>query len=440
MFPNNRSTAFLGALFGLANTLFGQQGTTRYIATPIDIHFTSDGSPPEASNSRFFRPSALGENGVLAGTYSIYNVKGFAAITGQGMQGVFALGGLYPTPRPAPIEVTGARQDAWFTSSGLFNDSVSAAVGINGSNQVVGTANTHVDGVGMVGRAFITSPNGVGMRDLGLPSVPGAVNTLGTGINDSGQVIGIVSGYYGGIAGFITGPNGAGMRVLGNVGEYVEPTDIANDGRVAGITWSGLGGASRAFITGPDGVGITVLGTLGGGSTPISIWSEATGINGSGQVVGNSSVLGNDMQAFVTGPGGVGMVGLGTLGGAQSAAYDINDRGQVVGWADMDPTTSPTTRAFLYHPDLGGMIDLNSLVSIGGGGFLEQALAINDAGQILAAGGGSNWLLTPVAVPEGSTWTAVCAVCVLGGSVRFLRSRRSFRDSDGNARDGLVQS
>src|SRR5262245_17507323 len=46
---------------------------------------------------------------------------------------------------------------------------------------------------------------------------------------------------------------------------------------------------------------------------------------------------------------------LGTLGGAQSSALDINDRGEIVGWA---ATTQGIQHAFLYSN--GSMIDIGS--------------------------------------------------------------------------------
>ena len=76
------------------------------------------------------------------------------------------------------------------------------------------------------------------------------------------------------------------------------------------------------------------------------------------------------------------MVELGTFGGATSSARDINNHGQIVGFAQ---DGSGAFRAFLS--DAGAaMVDLNTLLPADSGWVLLSANAINDAGQIVGEG------------------------------------------------------
>jgi probable HAF family extracellular repeat protein len=142
-------------------------------------------------------------------------------------------------------------------------------------------------------------------------------------------------------------------------------------------------------------------------------------------------------QAFIYENGA--MQALGTLGGTESYAFDINDVGQVVGNSNLIGRPN-TLNAFLY--DDGKMIDLNSWAEIGGGALahdtLLSAVGINDSGQILVDGLYNSgygppeqaaFLLTPIPqtnVPEPGT-IGLLSVGLLGLG---LASRR--RRSPGN--------
>ena len=125
------------------------------------------------------------------------------------------------------------------------------------------------------------------------------------------------------------------------------------------------------------------LGTFGG---PASV---AFSVNARGDVVGQSDTAILDTNgveyisvAFLADRSGVHNIG--TLPGFNnSQAYDINNKGQVVGWTyNEDPAvpfrTLPTFRAFVYHR--GTMVDIGTL-----GGATSIARGINDSGRIVGS-------------------------------------------------------
>jgi probable HAF family extracellular repeat protein len=108
---------------------------------------------------------------------------------------------------------------------------------------------------------------------------------------------------------------------------------------------------------------ITELGTLGGAT------SFAYGINNAGQVVGGSYGRGR-YHAFVNTDGM--MADLGSFDDSQSHAYGINVKGEVVGTSRITLGVSHA-----YRHSNGEMLDLGTL-----GGIQSSGFAINDSGQV----------------------------------------------------------
>lgn len=168
---------------------------------------------------------------------------------------------------------------------------------------------------------------------------------------------------------------------------------VNNRGEVVGQAYNtipdpnsfyGYGYQSRAFYW-KDGV-MQDLGTLGTGSD-----SDAISINNRGQVVGVSyvnsipSALCSGVQlGFVFTTGSFiwdkknGMQDIGSLGGTCTVAYDLNNRGQVVGQSSQ--LGDPTTLAFVWDATTG-IKQLPTAANLYGAAF-----AVDDAGEIVGLG------------------------------------------------------
>lgn len=112
-------------------------------------------------------------------------------------------------------------------------------------------------------------------------------------------------------------------------------------------------------------------------------------INNCDQGVGSVQTPEGDYHAALWQQGR--LIDLGTLGGPTALAAGINDRGQVVGQAELPVTLHPGSnfietdeRAFLWEN--GTMRDLNSLTRLPPGWRLVGADAINNRGQIVGQG------------------------------------------------------
>jgi probable HAF family extracellular repeat protein len=307
---------------------------------------------------------------------------------------------------------TGAfAQDTYsITDLGSFN--IGYALAINSSGQIA----MNPSGSLALGNPLGTAINDSGQTALGdflytsgiptaLGYLPGGDTTGASGINNSGQVVGVANTGRGTpYQAFLY--SGGTMTDLGQGGAIA----INDSGQVVGYTAVNRDLPNHAFLYSSGTM--TDLGTLGGGV------SYATAINNIGQVVGLSDTAGDVADHAFLYTGGT-MIDLGTLPGTSiSEAHGINDNGQIVGY-----TETPTgSGGFLpYHAFIdsdGIMTDLNSLIPANSDWDLINAEGINNSGQILGFGTNPSgqtdaFLLTPT--PEPST----VALSVAGAAVLF---------------------
>jgi probable HAF family extracellular repeat protein len=140
------------------------------------------------------------------------------------------------------------------------------------------------------------------------------------------------------------------------------------------------------------------------GVLPNGLNSYAADINDAGHVVGDSQLNSSfRFRAIYFSDGN--MIDIGDLSGGSfgwAQAFAINNADQIIG---RSLTAAGTAAAFLYES--GVMYELNSLIDPGSGWFLDHAVDINDAGQIVGFGmiNGEEhgFLLTPSAVPVPAT-------------------------------------
>jgi probable HAF family extracellular repeat protein len=254
----------------------------------------------------------------------------------------------------------------------------STAADINNYGQVVGTCwNGKAEGVPGVNHAFRYSGS---MTDLG---TLGGADSVATGINDNGQVVGHSRNATRSYRAFRY--SGSLMTDLGTLGGWSSSAaSINNSGHVVGQaeTTPGVIGACNAFRY--NNSPMTDLGLFGG------VTSDATGINDDGQIIANS-LPSNYLTGFPSPYGhpssssraflcsGSNTIDLGALSSSPcSYATGINNSGQVVGYA----TTSDNAHAHAFFYNGSSMIDLGVLP----GSALSDyscALDVNSAGQIV---------------------------------------------------------
>ena len=275
------------------------------------------------------------------------------------------------------------------------NDASGPASWRNGELQRLSGFDHAVDGASgyVVGSAAKNSilryPDGQTVTLGGLPGAQGS--TIAFGMNANALIVGA----SGGRAFLWTACDG--MTALATPeGASSAGTDINLAGDIAGFveTASAAGPVSRAVIwRASNGERVDI-----GSANPSHRSVAANAINDAGAVVGFTGYRARNAnerdwgRAFVWTPSG-GMRELETLGGTYSEAFDVNNRGEVVGVAT---NPSGTPQAFIWS-EAEGFRPLDAL-----GETHSRAVAISDAGDIIgfigdkpvawvAAGNESRW-------------------------------------------------
>ncbi len=206
------------------------------------------------------------------------------------------------------------------------------------------------------------------VKDLGTLCTPDSF-PCGIGVNavnDKGEIAGYIytlSFQHAMVS------SGGTLKDIGGFppGGWGEATGINDRGQVVG--WSTLQGDEAipgyAFLY--DGGALQNLGALGGN------FSVATGINNRGQLTGRAALADGANHVFLY-SGGT-MQDIGTLGGRHASGSAVNDRGHVAGLSYLAGDVQEF-HAFLYRH--GVLKDLGTL-----GGGSSSAAAINDEDDVV---------------------------------------------------------
>jgi probable HAF family extracellular repeat protein len=288
------------------------------------------------------------------------------------------------------------------TDLGALGGSYSEAHGINRSGDVVGDFDP---GASPWVRAFYYHDG----TNSELPTL-GGVYGLAYGINESAVIVGesTVIGAFSDTHAFVFS-NGtiSDLGTLGGsyIGGYSSGHAVNGSGQIVGESSLSMSQSGTTHAVLYDGTTKSDLGVLAGD------YSSANAINSLGAIVGESAVVSGrvtNIHAFIYSNNV--MTDLGTLGGGYSSARGINDSGVIVGEAETVSGGVTNLHAFVYRNR--GMTDLGTF-----GGSSSSASAIDSAGHVIGYAydaGGTSWAFlhdgsTMVnlmdRIPPGSGWT-----------------------------------
>lgn len=306
--------------------------------------FISSGDPHSPALHAFRYVDGLG-------MIDVGTLPGGGLSEGQGINNTILVVGVSFTGGPGgePVHAFLADNTLSLTDLGDLGGGWSYAWDINDRAQVTGEAAND----SLSNRAFLWTRSG-GMRDLG--SLGGS-NSAGRSINENGQVAGESDTANNNAKRAFRYTEGAGLIDLGTLGgNNSSAYGINNSGQVVGESDTDTGivkftNKSKRLLTSP---------IASASHKHAFLWTEGEGMIDLG-----------DLSQSPT-----------STGRTYSIAYAINNNGVVVGYSKLKDGSG---RAFRWTRE-GGMIDINSLLPRGSGWVLLDAYDINDKGQIVGTG------------------------------------------------------
>jgi len=289
---------------------------------------------------------------------------------------------------------TASAQDYSVTKFPTLGGNGTYATAVNKNGEVVGVSGTSVV---TSSHAFFWS-KAAGIQDIG-----GGADSAASAVNDNGVVAGYSNPCYCQNVAFWWSAAGGKQNIKSPGQLWSVASGINNSNEIVGTYYDT---SAKSFLW-TQLEGMKDLGTLG------CVRCLASAINDSNQVVGGASQSDGSQHAFLWSEAG-GMVDLGTLGGPNSRAIKINASGQIVGISD---TAGGVQHAFLWT-ETTGMQDLGTLA----GYDHSWALSIDAAGRVV----GFSWN-TGRGMSRPFSWTSAHGMQKLG----------PFRNLDGQSADGV---
>ena len=247
---------------------------------------------------------------------------------------------------------------------GDLGDSNSTAYAINNPGQIVGEASL------LGGNSHAACWTNILNPPINLGSTNVTLGSQARSINNSGQIVGSFNEpAFAKHAAFWT--NSASPPFdLGTLGGVASGALAINDsGSMVGYATLASGEAVPCFWTNSTSPPFN-LGTLGG----VGTISQANGINAAGQIAGQATTAdGKKHAAFWTNSGSP-VLALNDAASTNSAAFSINDLGQIVGNDDLTVVFWTNSAS----PPL-------ALGTVAGYGYASQSSCINHSGQIVGS-------------------------------------------------------